>query len=178
MKCLIIVDYQVDFVTGSLGFPGALRLERTIAKKIDQYHNAGDCVVFTMDSHGQQYPGTRQGKAIRVQHCRTGTPGFALYGLAAQKKRSEDLIFEKSAYGSPALFDWLRQQKFDMLEIGGVVTNVCVLSNAVLAQAALPEVPIYIDPDCVAAPDLQLHRAALSVLEGLQIHVTRRCGSA
>lgn len=175
MKCLIVVDYQVDFVTGSLGFPGALRLENAIAKKIDQYHAAGDCVVFTLDSHGQNYPNTRQGKAIPTPHCRTGTRGCDLYGKVARKKLPTDRTFEKSTYGSVELFLWLQHQQFDALEVVGVVTNVCVLSNAVLAQAALPEVPIYLDPDCVAAPDQQLHRAALTVLEGLQIHVTRRC---
>lgn len=174
MRCLIVVDYQVDFVTGSLGFPAALRLETPIAERIAQYHSRGDCVVFTLDAHGAEYLYTREGKYLPVEHCQTGTPGSALFGKVAAARQKQDRCFEKHAYGSPALFDWLRKQTFESLEIVGVVTQICVLSNAVLAQAALPEVPIYIHPDCVASPDLQLHRAALQVLEGMQIHVTRR----
>lgn len=175
MRCLIVVDYQVDFVTGSLGFPAALRLERPIAAKIAKYHDAGEQVVFTLDAHGENYRFTREGRYLPVEHCRTGTSGCALYGKVAAARQTEDLCFEKDTYGSAALFDWLRSQSFDSLEIVGVVTHICVLSNAVLAQAALPEVPVYVDPDCVASPDLGLHRSALQVLEGMQMHVTRRC---
>lgn len=174
MRCLIVVDYQVDFVTGSLGFPAALRLEHPIAAKIARYHANGDQVVFTLDAHGENYRLTREGKYLPVEHCRRGTPGCALYGSVAQAKHSQDICFEKDTYGSPELFDWLRQQSFDVLEFVGVVTQVCVLANVMLAQTALPEASIVIDTDCVASPDSALHRAALDVLESLHIHVTRR----
>ena len=175
MNYLIVVDYQVDFVTGSLGFPAALRLERPIAAKIKKYHEANAGVIFTLDSHGENYRMTQEGKYLPVEHCRKGTPGCALYGAVRSLRQPQDICFEKSTYGSAAMFDWLRTQSPDSLEFVGVTTHMCVLSNAVLAQAALPDVPIYIDPNCVAAPDTELHRAALHVLEGLQFHVTGQC---
>lgn len=174
MRCLIVVDYQVDFVTGSLGFPAALRLERPIAEKIARYHALEEQVVFTLDQHDETYPLTREGRCLPTAHCCKGTPGFALYGKVSQMLLPQDRCFVKHAYGSPELFNWLRRQKFDAVELVGVVTHVCVLSNAILAQAALPETPIYVDADCVASPDAQLHRAALQVMEGLQIHTTLR----
>ncbi len=175
MRCLIVVDYQVDFVTGTLGFPAALRLERPIAEKIMQYHACGETVVFTLDEHdGETYPLSREGKGIPTLHCCKESAGAQLYGKVAQLKQPQDRCFIKHAYGSPELFDWLRRQQFEVVELVGVVTHVCVLSNAVLAQAALPETEILVDSRCVASPDAGLHTAALKVLEGLQIRTTDR----
>lgn len=170
MRCLIVVDYQTDFVTESLGFPAALHLERPIAEKIARYHALGEQVVFTLNQHDAAYPLTRQGRELPMMHCRAETPGCELYGKVAQQRQPQDHCFVKHAYGSPELFDWLWRQQFDAVELVSVVTQVCVLSNAVLAQAALPETPIYVDPTCVASPDRTLHRAVLQVLEGLQMH--------
>lgn len=176
MRCLIVVDYQVDFVTGSLGFPAAEQLEKKIAEKMEQYHQCGDQVVFTLDSHGEQYRYTREGRYLPVEHCRIGTPGNALFGRVAEMRLPQDKCFEKHNYGSPELFEWLRRQHFSSVELTGLVTHICVLSNAILAQTALPDIPIFLDADCVASPDAALHRAALRVLNGLQIHVKGWCG--
>ncbi len=173
-KLLVVVDYQKDFVDGSLGFPGAAALEQPIAEKIDAYHRAGDTVAFTLDTHDESYLETQEGRHLPVVHTVRDTPGWALFGKLGDARQGSDLCFIKSTYGSDSLFDYLRTHPFDQIELVGVVSFICVVSNAILAQVAQPETPIVVDAACVAGGDAHLHEAALDVMEGLQIIVTNR----
>lgn len=170
-KCLIVVDYQNDFVTGSLGFPQAEALDSGIAEKITQYHQNGDDVLFTLDTHGDNYLKTQEGQLLPIAHCIENTGGHALYGKTATCRQAQDRCFCKSTFGSDTLFDYLRQTPYASIELVGVVSNICVLSNAVLAKTAQPETKILIDPACTASGDARLHQAALEVMRGLQIHI-------
>lgn len=183
-RLLIVVDYQNDFVDGSLGFPGAGALAAPIAEKIAAYRAAGDEVVFTFDTHGRDYLRTQEGRNLPVEHCIEGTPGYELYGEVAAAAQPGDLRFRKPTFGSAALFEWLRtaqqaagevaREPFASIELVGLVSNICVISNAVLAKAACPEVPIIVDAACTASFDAHLNDAALDVLEGLQVQVINR----
>ncbi len=173
-RCLIVVDYQRDFVDGSLGFPKALELEKPIADKIREYRSRGDVILFTFDTHGPDYLHTQEGTHLPVEHCLKGTPGHELYGEVAALYQTGDPCFYKPAFGSSQLFDFLREKAFHSIELAGVVSNICVLSNAVLAKTALPEVPVIVDAGCTASNDPVLHKAALDVMEGLQIQITGR----
>lgn len=183
-RLLIVVDYQNDFVDGALGFPGAEKLEGPIAKKIEEYREAGDQVVFTLDTHLKDYLETQEGKNLPVPHCIEGTPGHNLYGRIAALASPTDEVFRKVTFGSEELFDWLRtarraagevnRQPFASIELVGLVSNICVVSNAVLAKTACPEVPVIVDAACTASFDPHLNDAVLDVLEGLQISVTNR----
>ncbi len=167
-KLLIVVDYQNDFVSGALGFPGAREIEDAVCEKIRAYQSAGDDVVCTLDTHEENYLETQEGKKLPVPHCLYGTEGWRLYGKAAALL--EDCPkFEKSVFGSAALFDYLRKIPYESIELCGVVSNICVLSNAVLARTAQPETEILVDPACVASSDSSLNEAALAVLAGLQV---------
>ena len=134
-KLLIVVDYQNDFVSGSLGFEAAKRIEDAVCEKIRAYQAAGDDVVYTLDTHGPSYADTQEGRKLPVAHCLRGTPGWELYGKAADLLRGCP-AFEKPVFGSADLFDWLRGRKYGSIELCGVVSNICVLSNAVLARTA------------------------------------------
>lgn len=168
-KCLIVVDYQVDFVTGSLGFEKAAELDEKIAAKIEKYRSSGWEIIFTLDTHGSDYLQTSEGKSLPVEHCIKGTHGHKLYGKTAQMKKSGDKCFFKPTFGSSELFEYLKFGKFDSIELCGVVTNICVISNAVLAKTALPEAEISVDCACVASNDEKLNKAALDVMQSLQI---------
>lgn len=170
-KLLIVVDYQKDFVDGSLGFPGAEALDEVIAAKVKQYQQNGDKVVVTMDTHEEDYLRTQEGRKLPVRHCQRNTEGWRVYGRTAALV--EDCrAFEKPTFGSAALFDYLRGEAcFEQIELCGLVSNMCVLSNAVLAKCAQPEVPVVIDAAACASPDLSLHKAAMQVLAGLQIEI-------
>ena len=108
-RCLIVVDYQKDFVDGSLGFEKAVTLDHGIAEKIRLYHSRGDDVMFTLDTHNDDYPTTQEGKNLPVPHCIKGTPGHALYGRVAEAVKPDDIVIEKPAFGSLELADLLRR---------------------------------------------------------------------
>ncbi len=172
-KCLIVVDYQNDFVSGALGFPEAIALERNIVDKIQTYRNNGDDVMFTFDTHTPQYLLSREGRHLPVPHCIGGTQGHKLYGAVAENCDQEDWCFIKYTFGSDALYDFLKQHRYESIELVGVVTNICVISNAILAKTAQPETDIIVDESCVASNDAELNQKALDVMESLQIEIIR-----
>ena len=171
---LLVIDYQNDFVNGTLGFARAAELEAAIVEKIEHYRRNGDEVAFTFDTHGPDYLQTQEGKKLPVAHCRRDTPGWQLYGKVAGLCAAGDKRFEKGAFGSMELAAYLAQQGYGRVELVGVVSNICVLSNAVLAKAALPEADIVIDAACTASFDESLHQAALDVMAGLHMTVINR----
>ncbi len=170
-KCLIVVDYQNDFVSGALGFPEAAALEEAIAEKIRQYRKHGDEVMFTFDTHEADYLDTQEGHNLPVAHCLRGTPGHALYGQVAALIQETDRRFRKVTFGSDELYEYLKATPFASIELAGVVSNICVISNAVLAKTAQPETPILVDARCTASNDTGLHEATLRVMAGLQVRI-------
>ena len=183
-RLLVVVDYQNDFVDGALGFAGAELLDSKIARKIDEYREAGNPICFTYDTHHKDYLDTQEGRKLPIPHCIEGTSGHELYGEVATKLHESDAVFLKPTFGSTALFERLQKRQSVALELGtlpfesiefvGLVSNMCVLSNAVMARAACPDVPIIVDASCTAAPDPEMHEKALDVMESLQIEVINR----
>lgn len=183
-RLLIVVDYQNDFVDGALGFEGAELLDERIASKIDEYREAGDTICFTLDTHHKDYLSTQEGQNLPVPHCIEGSDGHELYGQVAERLHEADEVFMKPTFGSSALFERLANRQavatgvgtlpFKSIELVGLVSNMCVLSNAIIARTACPDVPIIVDASCTAAPDPAMNEKALDVLEGLQITVTNR----
>lgn len=173
-RLLIVVDFQKDFVDGALGFDGAAALDAKIAAKVREYLAAGDEVVYTMDTHGPEYLQTQEGRRLPVAHCLRGEAGWQPFGETGRLLSGEAQCrsFEKPTFGSGELFDWLRRQPdFESIELCGLVSNICVLSNAVLAKCAQPEARIVVDAGCTDSFDRELHQAAMAVLAGIQIDI-------
>jgi len=172
-KCLIVVDYQNDFVSGSLGFPEAVELEHRIADKIRQYRSRGDQIVFTFDTHDANYMDGQEGRNLPIPHCIEGTDGHNLYGQVAELVDENDKKLHKRTFGADSLYTYLKQEQFSSIELVGLVSNICVISNAILAKTAQPETHIIADANCTASYDSKLHMAALDIMSGLQIEVIR-----
>ncbi len=170
-KLLIVVDYQKDFVDGSLGFDKAKEIENNIAEKINNYRNNGDEIIFTYDTHFENYLNTYEGKHLPIPHCIKDTDGHKLYGKIEQLKNDNDKCFYKNTFGSKDLFLYLLENNYSLIELCGVVTNICVISNAILAKTALPEIDIIVDKNCVASNDEKLNQSALEVMKSLHITV-------
>lgn len=171
-KCLVVVDYQNDFVSGSLGFEKAKELDSEIANLIEKYHNNSDDVVFTLDTHYDDYMNTNEGKYLPVPHCIKGTIGHNLYGKVSHSVKESDLLFEKNTFGSDKLFEYLKNNRYSSIELVGVVTNICVISNAAIAKTAQPETEIIVNKNLVASNDDKLNDEALSVMSSFQIKIT------
>lgn len=183
-RLLIVVDYQNDFVDGALGFEGAEKLEEYIAQKIEEYRKSGDEVAFTYDKHQRNYLETLEGKNLPIEHCIEGTPGFELFGSINDLVGDCDPVFTKGTFGSIDLTQFLARrqhaadelgvQPFISIELVGLVSHICILSNAVLAKAACPNVPIIVDALGTDSYDKELQAKAFDVLEGIHIQVENR----
>lgn len=175
-RYLFVIDYQNDFVDGALGFPGAEKLDEKIAAKVHAY-GAGR-VLFTRDTHFENYLTTREGKNLPVVHCVKGTEGWQVYGETAKAleevgaKGIDKLVFGMDVT-DPATAAVLPEQA-DEIELVGLVSNICVVSNAVVLQSKYPEATIVVDADCTDSFDKGLHEKVLDVLTGFQVKVINR----
>ena len=170
-KALIVVDYQKDFVDGALGFSGAELLDRPIAERIRERRAEGYDIIFTLDTHTTEYLSSAEGRSLPVAHCIENTPGHDLYGETAREYRPGDTLLEKPTFGSDRLFYLLKAKLYDRIELVGLVSNICVLSNAVIAKAACPEAEISVDGALTSGGDKKLDSAAREILKGLFIEV-------
>ena len=172
MKALVVVDYQVDFVNGALGFEGAELLEPVIVEKIEKTRAEGGKIIFTLDTHYENYLETAEGKKLPVPHCIDGSDGHKLFGKVAKcVDMRTDIVIKKRAFGSTDLAVILKKFAFDEVELCGLVTDICVVSNAIIAKAALPEAKIVVDSSACGSGNRQAHENALCVMRGVQIDV-------
>lgn len=173
-KLLIVVDYQNDFVSGSLGFQKARELEEHIYQTILAYQNNKDDVLFTFDSHDSTYLTHQEGKYLPIPHCIEDSDGWQVYGKIKELVSLKDICIKKETFGSLELGNYLHDHPYDEITFVGVVSNICVLSNAIIAKSALPEAIIYIDALGIASNDESLHQKALDIMEGLQMQIKNK----
>ena len=175
-RYLFVIDYQNDFVDGALGFPGAEKLDEAIAAKVRAYGKGH--VLFTRDTHFDNYLTTREGRNLPVVHCIKGTPGWEVYGETAKALAEvEAPAIDKLVFGmdisDPAIAAVLPESA-DEIELVGLVSNICVVSNAVVLQSKYPEATIIVDAACTDSFDKSLHEKVLDVLAGFQVKVINR----
>ncbi len=170
-KCLVVVDYQNDFVDGALGFEGAKNLDHVISEKIEMYLNNGQDLIYTLDTHYDNYLSTDEGRRLPIIHCVKGTPGHNVYGKTANYLNKAIKVFEKQTFGSLELGEFLKKQAYTSIEFVGLVTNMCVLSNVIIAKTALKDAKIIVDSKACDSFDKKLHNETLDVLKGIHIDV-------
>ena len=170
-KILVVIDMQNDFIDGALGTPEAVEIVPNVRAKIRQY--APEDIFVTMDTHETNYLTTQEGRNLPVEHCIRGSKGWEIRSdLAVLLKGAS--IYEKPTFGSTKLAEDLRAiaDKEDIeLELTGLCTDICVVSNALLLKAAMPEVRISVDPACCAGVTPEKHEAALETMRSCQINV-------
>lgn len=178
MKIFVLVDYQKDFVSGALGFPRAVELDPYIAARVRKAGEEGEKIICTMDTHQEDYLNTQEGRILPIPHCILSSDGWCLYGETAkaiQENPTPIACVNKNTFGSIALAQQLQELAQDeedvTIEFAGVVTNMCVISNAVIAKAALPEAKIIINSKLCASFDEALHENALAVMASMQMTV-------
>ncbi len=171
-KILVVVDMQKDFIDGALGFEGADIIIPGIISKIKAYEKAGDEIVYTLDTHFDNYMDTQEGRNLPVPHCIKGSDGHKVCDELASLLDGKK-CFEKPCFGSMELAGYLEKNSSEIsaVEICGLVSNICVLSNAVMAKAAVPEAEIIVDSGLTASFAPDLHQATLDVLKGIQVKV-------
>lgn len=171
-KILIAVDMQKDFVDGSLGTPEAVKIVDNVVDKINNF--VGDIFV-TYDTHFENYMDTAEGKKLPVPHCIRGTEGWQLDKKVRESLRGREYTaVEKLTFGSvdlPALVEKVSENDTLSIELVGLCTDICVVSNALILKAHFPEADITVDSSCCAGVTPETHKAALKVMEMCQIDV-------
>ena len=170
-KILIVIDMQNDFIDGSLGTKEAVSIVGAVCDKIRSY--PAEDVIATMDTHEADYMTTQEGQNLPVMHCIKGTPGWQIRPEIAALLTGAR-IYEKPAFGSVSLAQDLRalsEQEDLELELTGLCTDICVVSNALLLKAFMPEVKISVDAACCAGVTPAAHQAALDTMRSCQIHI-------
>ena len=163
-KTLIVVDMQKDFVDGSLGTKEAVGILENVKKKIEEYKNNGDEIIYTRDTHQENYMSTNEGKHLPVVHCIEGTPGWEIYdGLYVEGSE----IVDKPSFG----YTGWSKYSFEQVELIGLCTDICVISNALIIKAFFPEISVSVDAGCCAGVTPEKHEAALETMRSCQVEV-------
>ena len=175
MKALIVVDMQNDFIDGALGTPEAEAIVENVKAKIGEYRENSDAVIFTRDTHSENYMETQEGKKLPVPHCIEGTDGWQ---IRTELDPEDDCIIDKPTFGSYELVETLREMDeetpLEAIELVGLCTDICVISNAIMIKAAFLEIPVIVDASCCAGVTPDSHNNALDAMGMCQIEVTGR----
>ncbi len=163
-KTLIVVDMQNDFIDGSLGTAEAQNIVNNVKEKILLYKQSGGNVIFTRDTHNKDYLETPEGKKLPVEHCIKDTSGWQI---------ADGLYFEGAEIVDKPTFGYMGWNKyeFDDIELVGLCTDICVVSNALILKATFPDAKITVDASCCAGVTPQTHKAALDTMKMCQIDV-------
>ena len=163
-KTLIVVDMQKDFIDGALGTKEAVAIVENVRKKIATYKANGDEIIFTRDTHQSNYLETNEGRHLPVEHCIEGTDGW---------KIGEGLEVEGAIYIDKPSFGFMNWKDYDLedVEIVGLCTDICVVSNALIIKATYPEIRVAVDASCCAGVTPESHEAALTTMKMCQVEV-------
>ena len=165
-ELLVVIDYQNDFVNGALGFEGAEKLDGPIVEKIREYRRRGADVIFTRDTHRENYLETQEGRRLPVVHCIEGSHGHKIFGETAKQVQIGDMIIDKPSFGSMELAKAAMENNYEKIELVGLVSNIL--------KTALPEAEITVDAACTASFDPKANTEALDSMESIQINVINR----
>lgn len=170
MNYLIVVDMQKDFVDGALGTKEAVAIVPNVVEKIKNFDGK---VLFTRDTHHENYMETQEGKNLPVSHCIKGTEGFEL--ISELKMFCDSEPIDKPTFGSASLGQMLQEEHakeaITSITLIGLCTDICVISNAFVIKAFLPEVPIIVDASCCAGVTPESHLRALESMKTCQIQI-------
>lgn len=163
-KTLIVVDMQKDFIDGSLGTKEAVAIIDNVKNKIAAYAAADAEIIFTRDTHQEDYLETNEGKHLPVKHCIEGTEGWKIW---------EGLEVPGAIYIDKPSFGYLNWADYDLqeVELVGLCTDICVVSNALIIKANYPEIKVTVDASCCAGVTPESHAAALTTMKMCQVEV-------
>ncbi|MBR3808138.1 MAG: cysteine hydrolase [Lachnospiraceae bacterium] len=163
-KTLVVVDMQKDFIDGALGTKEAVAIVDNVKKKIAMYKENGDEIIFTRDTHQTNYMETNEGKHLPVEHCIEGTVGWEI---------GEGLEVEGAIYINKPSFGYMNWKDYNLeeVEIIGLCTDICVVSNALIIKATFPEIKVSVDASCCAGVTPESHAAALTTMKMCQVEV-------
>lgn len=172
-KVLIVIDMQNDFINGALGTKEAVSIIPNVKKKIVEYLDRGDEVIFTRDTHYDDYFSTNEGKCLPIEHCKVGTYGWHIHEELDDGSCEH---IDKPTFGY-RFWDRYTARNFGEIEVVGVCSDICILANCIILKTFFPESHISVDASCCAGTSPQKHAEAMSVLKSCQISVVNENGA-
>jgi nicotinamidase-related amidase len=169
-RLLAVIDMQKDFIDGALGTKEAAAIVPMVKARIKAEADSGSDIVFTRDTHHGDYLDTQEGRKLPVPHCIEGTEGWQISDELSELVSGRK-IFDKPTFGSLELMDYVREQDYQEVVLLGLCTDICVISNAMLIKAAMPETVVKVVSDCCAGVTVDSHNNALSAMKMCQIEV-------
>lgn len=166
-KCIVIVDMQNDFIDGALGTKEAQEMLPKLVEKLEAVQDTD--LIFTQDTHHKDYLSTQEGKNLPVEHCIEGEKGWEICSALQPYLYKAKAVVKKPAFGSmelPALV-----KEYEEVEMIGLCTDICVISNAMILKAASPEQKIAVDASCCAGVTPESHEGALNAMKMCQIEI-------
>jgi nicotinamidase-related amidase len=168
-KLLIVVDMQNDFIDGSLGSAQAQSIVENVREKIAAYTRDHNRIIFTRDTHDENYLQTQEGRNLPITHCVIDSEGWQ---ISSKLHVENALVFDKKSFGSPELARYVQTLSgICEIELVGLCTDICVISNALILKAFLPEAAITVDASCCAGVTPESHRTALAAMKMCQIQI-------
>lgn len=172
MRILAVIDMQKDFIDGALGTAEAEAIVPAVRERIEAYRKAGDLVLFTRDTHKENYLSTREGQNLPVVHCVEGTPGWE---IDPRLPVEDSPVFNKPTFGSVELGEYVaalvKENKAESVELVGLCTDICVISNAMVIRAFAPELSIQVNSACCAGVTPKSHEQALGAMAACQVQI-------
>ena len=168
-KCLVVIDMQNDFITGSLGSEEAVKIVPRVKERIEKAITDDEDIYFTKDTHDEDYLDTREGKFLPVKHCIKDTSGHEICEELKPYEKKAKNIFIKNTFGYKDLPKYLTE--YDKITFVGLCTDICVVSNVILTKAFFPEKEIYVEKDLCAGSTITKHESALDVMKSCHIEI-------
>lgn len=170
-KALVIIDMQNDFITGVLGNDECRAVVPKVVKRVQEAVNDKMDIIFSQDTHQENYLSTQEGKKLPVPHCMKNTDGWKIIPELAEVAEQKGVIFTKETFGSRAMAEYIMEHSYDEVELVGVCTDICVISNAITIKSFAPELEVFVNESCCAGVSMQSHQTAIEAMKACQINV-------
>ena len=168
MRVLVVVDMQNDFIDGTLGTKEAINIVNNVIYKVNEFEKNNDLIIYTKDTHYENYLETCEGIKLPVKHCIKGTSGW---DIPKEIYIENSIVFEKETFGSIKLIEYLKTIEFDEIYFVGLCTDICVVSNVLLTKANFPNKKIAVYEKCCAGVTVESHDNAINTMKMCQIDI-------
>ncbi|MDE5679617.1 MAG: cysteine hydrolase [Lachnospiraceae bacterium] len=170
-KALVVIDMQNDFITGVLGNDECRAVVPQVVKRVQEAIEDGRDIIFSQDTHQENYLSTQEGRKLPVLHCVQNTDGWKIISELAEIAIQRGIVFTKETFGSRAIAEYIKEHNYDEVELVGVCTDICVISNAMIIKAFAPESEIFVNESCCAGVTPQSHKTAIEAMKSCQITI-------
>lgn len=170
-KALVVIDMQNDFITGVLGNEECMKIVPNVVKRVQKAVEDKVDIIFSQDTHQEDYLFTQEGRKLPIRHCIQDTKGWEIIPELEEIAKKNGTVFLKDTFGSRSMAEYMKDHNYEEIEMIGVCTDICVISNAMTIKSFAPESEISVKESCCAGVTPQSHRTAIEAMKACQINI-------